>query len=201
MTDFPNSPSDSLNGRWSASVTDAVNGQLLRGLPNGSPFGLTPDGYADLRGLEIKVAVKQVNLRRVDFSGCCKSWAGQFGFCTLHDCLFSGSVLPTNFGSDFQRCKFTEAKLKGAVLRGRFEECDFSGADMASSLGDNLIFEKCSFAGANMRKVHFTGSRFVACRFEGARFASGSFARSVFVSCDLKLEWLGNTVVEKVSIS
>jgi uncharacterized protein YjbI with pentapeptide repeats len=181
MTDFPNSPSDSLNGRWSASVTDAVNGQLLRGLPNGSPFGLTPDGYADLRGLEIKVAVKQVNLRRVDFSGCCKSWAGQFGFCTLHDCLFSGSVLPTNFGSDFQRCKFTEAKLKGAVLRGRFEECDFSGADM--------------------RKVHFTGSRFVACRFEGARFASGSFARSVFVSCDLKLEWLGNTVVEKVSIS
>lgn len=200
MTNPPDSTSSNFSDRWSAPVADAANGQLSKGLPKGSPFGLTPDGFVDMRGLEIKVFVKGMRFQRVDFSACGKSWAGQFDFCTVQECLFSGAVLPTNLGSDFRLCKFVGAKLKGAVLRGRFVECDFSDADMASALGDGVMFERCSFAGANMRKVQFTGAKFVECRFAGARFGSGSFARSAFVSCDLKLAELGNTVIEGVSM-
>ena len=157
MTD--STPPPDLRTRWLPTIGEAVNNQLLRGLPNGSPFGATSSGHADLRGLVIKAFVKSVSLRLIDFTSCEKEWAGQFGFCTVEDCLFVDSVLPTNFGSSFTLCRFSGAKLKGAVLRGQFEKCDFSKADLSSVLGNGVTFQNCDFTGTNMRKGQLTNSR------------------------------------------
>jgi uncharacterized protein YjbI with pentapeptide repeats len=190
-----------LQARWSSKLIEAANRLLMRGLPEKSPFGEMPDGYADMRGLVIREFLNGVKLNRIDLSGCKLEWAGQFDYSTVKDCLFVDADLPASLGTDFQNCVFINSRLNGAVFRGRFENCNFQEANLSATLGNQVKFTKCNFTDANLRKVQLLRCKFIECRFAGARFGNGSLSYSEFQGCDITLDGVGNTMMEKVKIS
>ena len=202
MTDSKQNSIADFRNRWTATLSAATNNDLLKGLPGGSPFGVTMDGYVDLRGFPIRAFVKEAKLNRIDFTACRTEQGGQFDWTTINECLFLNADLPTNLGSRFNACQFALAKLRGTVFRGRFEKSTFAGADLSSAMGNTVTFENCDFSNANIRKAHFFHCRFIGCSFSGAKFRSGSFADSEFRSCGVTLAQIGegNTVIEGVRI-
>lgn len=185
-----------LQERWDAQST--ASGNAFLGGKGDPPFGSLEDGRVDLRGLAITQFVKNRTLESFDLSGVSLDGFGQFGMCSLIQCRFCHSQLPTNLGNNFTGCDFSSAKLAGAVLRGKFTDCDFASANLTSVMGDQVQFVRCSFTKTNFRKATLTHCSFEDCEFESCKFKSGSLAFSKFIRCSIPKGDLGNTLMEKV---
>ncbi|MDT0264792.1 pentapeptide repeat-containing protein [Streptomyces sp. DSM 44915] len=164
-----------LRRRWGAAEIAALRADLLaqsrvvRG-PHllTAPWGTTPDGWTDLRGLADPdgLSVRCLTLTRVDLSHA--SGRLRFHETEVTDGRFTRVVATAGSRLDrrFERCDFRSARLPGTVLGRRFVDCDFSGAKLRkATLGENAVFERCDFTGADLTDATLVGGRFVDCVF------------------------------------
>ncbi len=182
--------------RWTQTSTAAGNAFL--GSSKSAPFGSTIEGLVDLRGLRISQFIKNATIRGIDLSGSSTEGFGQFGFCSVMDSRLVGSKIETNLGSKFIRCNFSHSDLSGAVLRGEFDEIDFTGTKLNSVSANQVTFRRCRFNGTSFRKANLLNCTFEDCSFESCNFGSGSIAGSKFIRSDLALAELKKTVIENV---
>lgn len=192
-----------MRSRWSKSQICDINKQLKRGRLKSLPFPpIVVDGQsvADLRGIAITTAFVRGKYDRVDFSYCIAGAAEGLGGvlqqCEFIGCRFVGSQLWTNLGDKLIRCDLTEANLKGAWLRGRFEECSFRAANLVSVDGGTEKFIRCDFTDAKMRKATLYDCVFDYCIWKGASFGSGSLAGSTFLGTRPTEAQLGDTIMD-----
>lgn len=185
-----------LRSRWGQEEL-ALGERALAGKGD-SPFGRTPDGHSDLRGLTVRAFVKGVSIRRMDLSGMIFEGFGQFGNCSIEESIFNGALLQTNLGAKFNSCDFVSADLAGATLRGKFNDCRFTAAKLAAATGTQVEFSRCDFSKANIRKALLTHCKFDECKFQDSQFGSGSFAFSTFIRSPLDGGLLNNTMMDRV---
>lgn len=188
-----------LKSRWNTE-SSRIGMHFLSG-SQAPPFPNLPNGLIDLRGIAISEVIKNATFCKVDFSGSSIVGFGQFAFCRMRYCCFSKSELTTNLGSLFEDCDFTGSNLAGAILRGKFIDCDFNSAILTSARGGSVEFNRCVFKKTNFRKAELTHCLFQECQFEECKFGSGSLSYSKFVRSTLNLQTLGNTLLEKVVTS
>jgi uncharacterized protein YjbI with pentapeptide repeats len=103
---------------------------------------------------------------------------------------------------DLQRARIETATLTGArlvhcTLAGaiaehtsfaelRAERCDFTRAQLATSLWNRAHLEHCTFAGADLADTQLGLAHFIACDLRGTSLAGAILAGSVFERCDLR---------------
>lgn len=155
------------------------------------------DGRTDLRGLSLAVFIKRAKLKAIDFSGATREGFGQADMSLFEDCVFAGAVLDTNWGNSFVECTFAHAKMTGVVMRGTFDRCDFSNANLVSCLGDQVTFERCLFKGTKLRKCQLTYCHFGGCEFEEAAFNKCSLSGSRFIGGRPSPSQLADTLIER----
>lgn len=182
--------------RWTHSNT--ATGNAFLGSGKSAPFGINGDGLTDLRGLCINQFLKNATVRCVDLSGSYMDGFGQFGFCNVSESRLAGARLGTNLGNKFTRCDFSHSDLSGAVLRGEFDEVDFTGARMNSTNANQVLFRRCRFVQTVLRKATLLNCTFEDCVFDRCSFGSGSIAGSKFIRSSLALDELKKTVIENV---
>lgn len=184
--------------RWTAELVSmgetAITGDVE------SPFSITDDGLADLRGLVVKRILKHAKVNSVDLSGAEFVGFAQFIACEVQNTRLRSALLNTNLGRSFRSCDFSAAKLIRAVLRGEFTECDFTKANLAGAMGSEVRFIRCVFVQTNFNKSHLLHATFEDCRFQDCKYKNGSFAYSRFIRSPMEHENLGNTIMEKVVV-
>lgn len=188
---------EELRNRWDRDLL-IVGVRALLGSGE-SPFPGLADGRRDLRGLTISEVVKNITISATDLSCSLTKGFGQFD-CRLSQCSFRKGQLTTNLGYEVRDSDFSGASLADAVLRGRFEGCNFTRADLTSVKGEQVSFVRCKFIKAKFRKAVLTHCQFDTCDFADSTCGCGSFAFSRFVHSPLDSVDLGNTLMEKTVI-
>jgi uncharacterized protein YjbI with pentapeptide repeats len=177
---------------------DIVEGRIdLRGLPaSGSDVG-GPEGIVvlhaahlerlDLRGAHLSSwrfhnsAVRDCRFEAAD----CRDW--RLWNTTMHECRFSdadleGSAVGTwhnGRGNAWETIDFTDADFRVGVSRGaRYEDCDFSNADLTEVDFEQCVLVRCRFAG-DLHRVIFDG-RPVAGRPSSPQMKEVDFSRARF---------------------
>jgi uncharacterized protein YjbI with pentapeptide repeats len=103
---------------------------------------------------------------------------------------------------DLQRARIetatlTAARLVHCTLAGaiaehtsfaelRAERCDFTRAQLATSLWSRAHLEHCTFTGADLADTQLGLAHFVTCDLRGASLAGAILAGAVFERCDLR---------------
>lgn len=191
---------DELKTRWNQSSTADVIDALLRGRP-ASPYGKV-NGRIDLRGLDIEQPARtpvNENLSRiaktfqfdgkkvidVDFSGAnLPEW--RIFQSAFVNCVFDKARLSSlrTFSAQFVRCSFSAADLKGASLGaaskerkpgGRYEHCDFRGANLQEVKVDPGYFVDCDFQWTRWKRTQTLSTVFERCDFRDATVESVNF--------------------------
>jgi uncharacterized protein YjbI with pentapeptide repeats len=191
--------SKDLRARWkSLSVFDLR--RLLE--EEDSPFGLTPQGYEDFRGVELSKALNKMRLEKVDFSYATLGRGQLGGASQFIDCRFFAMVYDGTAAGEFLRSDFTRSDLSHAVLMGSFLECSFDAAKCVDVRASKVRFEGCKFTGANLRKASFYDCRFVRCAFDHSAWSSGAIANCRFDTCTFEgVDLRRTTVVRSVGLS
>ena len=170
--------------RWSEADLQSLNRLLASREEPGRrvAFFEDEDGrFMDLRGFEIRDHFQRLQLENVDFSFGRTLVFGQINMCTVKNCRFIYGTFDTNMGSRFEGCDFSGTKMKGAVLRGVFEDCCFKGANLAGVRASQASFVRCDFSDANLRGVHLLSCVFDHCRWDQVKLGRGSFGASRFI--------------------
>jgi uncharacterized protein YjbI with pentapeptide repeats len=96
--------------------------------------------------------------------------------CSISDCVFDGASLRSCsfWNCIISKCSFRKTDLRDAVLgptkdaqRNRFDQVDFSLADLRNTIYISADFRSCTFRHAKLTKVEFDGSSFTKGIFEG----------------------------------
>ncbi|MDJ0838777.1 MAG: pentapeptide repeat-containing protein [Acidobacteriota bacterium] len=187
--------------RWSEADLQSLNRLLASRKEPGQQVDFFEDEggrFMDLRGFEIRDHFQRLQLANVDFSFGKTVSFGQINMSTVKNCRFIYGAFDTNMGSRFEGCDFTGAKMKGAVLRGVFEDCCFKGANLADVRASQAQFVRCDFTGAGLRGVHLLSCVFDHCCWDQVKLGRGSFGRSRFIglaadAVDFKDNIMNNT--------
>ncbi|WP_259445311.1 pentapeptide repeat-containing protein [Paenibacillus lautus] len=83
---------------------------------------------------------------------------------------------------------------------GRFEDCDFTGANLSHAIARDAAFIRCNFSNFNFRGAHLMYCLFEECSFKEAIFHNGSLSGSRFVSETEALPVWDNKIMEHVKI-
>lgn len=188
---------DALRARWSL-VRGFRSRDALRA-PEKGPFGKTPDGLWDFRGVPIAEVIYQVHISAADLSYSVMGVTGQLGGAfSATACRFDGCAYQSSLDGIFERCFFRKSALAGSTIREKFVKCDFSKASFAGVRGRHVVFDECALPSTNFIRACLYDSEFVDCVFENGRFGGGSFAGSTFRRCRFVGTDLKNTIMEKV---
>jgi len=166
------------------------------------------------------ISLKSAGLEDLHFDAC--SFVGanleRARFATATDCDFSKVSGEFSQFIDVKRCRFRNAKLKGARFAGDFSETDFTGAALEeTSFSDEVIFyqwkskkvsptdaifNKAILKSATFQSLHLkspdysgadlTGASFQECVFDSATFSKAILRDTVFCGCKLKGADLSN---------
>lgn len=85
-------------------------------------------------------------------------------------------------GEHYLRCRFDDARLLELVTRGCvFEDCDFAGTRLGSSVHERSAFLRCRFRRADLfdatfRDCKLTGSQFGVCGLRPLRVEGGDWS-------------------------
>jgi hypothetical protein len=79
-----------------------------------------------------------------------KAFDGIYHAGKFHNLDASGKI---TLSGEFVLCAFTEANLKGCVIRGKFTKCSFAKADFTDSDWTGAIFSECDFEGSIIKNV------------------------------------------------
>lgn len=184
-----------LRGRWTADLSNAAISYLLGKGP--APFADLIETRVDLRGLSVTVPLKGVKIHSADVSFAVVDRFGQFVWAELQDTLFVGARIQNRVEFRIDKCGFQYANLDGAVLRGFFNDSDFSGTLARKIIANEVEFQRCRFQNCNFRGAHLVRCRFLECVFNECNFANGSLAYSRFENCTFANNILGNALLEK----
>lgn len=188
-----------LQERWTHDQTESAN-RVLIGKGESRDIYNQVDGKVDFRGLSIKGFIKNVELNNIDFSFSYTEWAGQFGMAKVKSCIFNNVDYRSNVGDFFEDCSFNKSKMNKVVLRGKFSNCVFHGANLSSAQGVQIKFVDCSFEKVNFSKAHLLNCHFERCVFRECKFGNGSLAGSVFKDTDIDIDAVGNTLIDNIQI-
>ncbi|MFN0020369.1 MAG: pentapeptide repeat-containing protein [Pirellulaceae bacterium] len=194
-----NGVDEAIERRWTDTLASIGNSFLNGG--KSQPFPKNESGFIDLRGLTICQFIKNAKLYQLDLSSSRTAGFGQFGFCTVTETNFTKAILGTNLGNEFIKCCFNRSNLAGAVLRGRFDDCDFTAARLTSVMANGVVFTRCKFVGSGFRKATLLHCTFEDCEFDRCSFGNGSVAGSRFIRSPIAIENLAKTVTENVCFS
>jgi uncharacterized protein YjbI with pentapeptide repeats len=134
------------------------------------------------------VKVNRVMLHGIDFNDAQLNGV-QFVDCSVMDCAFQGASLRdcAFWNCLISKCDFRKANLRDATLgairdgrRNRFDQVDFSSADLRNTIYVSADFRSCIFRDTKLGKVDFEGSSFTNCIFEGP-LEEVAFAHESFV--------------------
>ncbi len=137
-----------------------------------TPFGLTKDGYADFRGLDLSnQKFSGIRITNADFSysNFDRSWLKRSKFT---DVLFEKTsfVETRDVGNVFENVSFIKCKFNYAGLGydgARYKSCIFEGSSFARTLFSNAVFLACVFRNSKLNGSDFYGSSFDDCKFIG----------------------------------
>lgn len=177
-----------IHDRWHEQKCSPLRPILLSAIGCPSPFGQTEDGLCDFRGARINDSLHQLEIERIDFSNGLMG-RGQL-IATVRECRFVGFTCDGTLGNHFTKCSFQKANLSGAVIYGRFYECDFRSAKFRGVRASQVRFENCVLDAANLQNASFYDSAFVSCSFidcrTGSGLLAGSLAGSIFEKCTIE---------------
>lgn len=182
--------------RWQGVQIGELRSLLLSKDVDG-PFGNTPEGLSDFRGVSIASSLHQLTIEEVDFSNSVMD-SGQIAAVSRR-CRFTKCRFESNLGNDFFECDFRSSNLSNCVFRGRFTKCNFESANLVGTRGNSVLFENCNFSRANFRKASFVNSKFTDCKIVDCKFGSGSLVGSRFEGCEIQYVDFTNTVMSRVS--
>lgn len=143
-----------------------------------SPFGLTPSGRKDFRGVDLS---DRRRLPKGLFEEC------DFSYGDLSRVLVESGV--------FQRCRFDYTRCQNFDDRGcRFTDCSFIRTDLSyaalgfkwpTGLPDELPshFTRCVFDNAKLTQVSIREPKFIECQFVFKHLKHVDFGCSGFYDC------------------
>ncbi|CCH31725.1 hypothetical protein BN6_44440 [Saccharothrix espanaensis DSM 44229] len=165
--------------------------------PPASPFGTTPGGLLDYRGLRLTEPIRHARVEGVDFAAGTLADGGQFD-SDFTSCVFDQAVLRGTFlGRSFTRCSFREARLDRCRLPATFTDCSFAGARLRGVVASGQTFTRCDFTGAQLHRSHFDHCTFIDCSFDGITTGLASMGGSTFVG-EVDLGLFTGTVLDHV---
>ena len=185
----------SLTERWQSQPIPNLRKWLLE-KNSESPFGITEDELHDFRGILIQGSLHQIEIEKIDFSEASMKVA-QFA-ATVRGCCFVKCNFDGSMGNKFVDCNFQQAKVSDCGFYGRFFNCSFLKARLINVRGSELKFEECDFTGANLRKSSYYDSTFLRCKFVNCKLGMGSFAGSKFEDCEIEGVDFSKTVMNRV---
>jgi len=207
----PKMSARALRSRWQDAAE--AHAQLIHKLSHGgaltqsdSPFGSTPDGRIDLRGLDASrstwsdASVHAADLEHMEMQ------PGGFVNCDFVSCSFKSARLIDigELGNHFCECSFDRARIHRSSLGHRasqFERCQFSRTSLRGSSFINATFTDCIFVGCQFNGVDFGSSSFVRCSFHGR--VEGAWFRGGYASQSLREEFNAHSdaIFEDVSFA
>jgi uncharacterized protein YjbI with pentapeptide repeats len=122
------------------------------------------------------VGFRRVQLARLDLSGA-QLQSLRFHDVSIVDCRFDGAACRDwrLWATGVTGCTFSKADLRGAAVgtwdegrRNEWRHVDFSGADFRVGVSQAALYEDCDFSGAQLAKVNFEQCTLLRCRFSGA---------------------------------
>ncbi|MEV0680085.1 pentapeptide repeat-containing protein [Actinosynnema sp. NPDC050436] len=200
-----------LRARWDDGQTAAVMAGLRADLahrrsspaapfaPPDSPFGSTPDGRLDYRGLRLTEPIRYARATGLDLTAATVVDGGRLD-SDFTSCAFDRAVLRgTYVGRSFARCSFREARLDRCRLPSEFTDCSFEGARLRGAVASGRTFTRCDFTGADLHGSHFDHCTFVDCAFEGITTGAASLGGITFVG-GVDLAVFTDTVLDHVTV-
>jgi hypothetical protein len=164
--------------RWNEPETQQIVQILTRGLRASDHWPtVSVDGreYADLRGVVLsdnQWYAEEVGdgplLERLDLSFA----SGGLQQIDMKDCLFRGAAVSVR-QSRLRACDLTMIDCDHSMLHGfggEFSDCNFTGAYLTTGGILTGKFEGCDFIGADLFEVG-SDAEFIDCNWESARFA------------------------------
>ncbi|MEU4805582.1 pentapeptide repeat-containing protein [Actinosynnema sp. NPDC023587] len=201
-----------VRARWDDERTAAIAAGLRADLarrksspkapfePPASPFGRTPEGLVDYRGLRLTEPIRHARVAGVDFTAVALGGGGQLD-SDFTSCVFDQAVLRgTYVGRSFTRCSFRRAGLDRCRLPASFTDCSFAGARLRGVVASGRTFTRCDFTGADLHGSHFDHCAFVDCRFADLTTGFASLAGSTFAG-EVDLTVFTDTVLDHVTVS
>jgi uncharacterized protein YjbI with pentapeptide repeats len=181
--------------RWDEQSTASALDSLLKGTPT-SPFGHydgrvdlrglvveksprvpVSDGLARITQLR---EFDHVEVRDVDLSSSTVSDVRIFG-SRFENCVFDNAKLPgyRTWSGVFERCSFKSTNLKDTMM---------GGPEMKDGKpwGPGSRYEDCDFSGADLRDISTEFGRFVRCSFQRSRWYMTQTLSAVFEQCDFR---------------
>ncbi|MEY4484567.1 MAG: hypothetical protein RL693_2019, partial [Verrucomicrobiota bacterium] len=138
-----------------------------------SPFGATPQGVLDLRGLRLheKAELRRVNFAAADFGAASLKgiWLER---CVFNDSVFDGASFQkvAEHGNMFTNCSFRKVSFREAAIGykgSRFDHCTFEGVDFTRTIFVRPEFDDCAFYRCKLDGSDLNASSFDRCRFVG----------------------------------
>lgn len=170
--------------RWANLLSFSLRRSLLS-QPEG-PYGRTPNGHLDYRGVHIVGAIYKLGAVDVDFAFSEMGSTGQLGGALrVLRCRFDGCKYQSTIDAIFEACSFVGSNLSDSTIRETFTLCDFTGANLSRVRGSGVRFFGCRFVDTSLVRACIYDSEFVDCLFENPKFGRGSLARSSFKGCRL----------------
>lgn len=202
-----------LRARWTLESIEKCCFALEKTGTAASPFGHY-EGLEDFRGFSLSVGLDTTTvalagkrpiprgdvppISNLDFSFA-NFKRGGFEDVVAENCKFDGVVDCANWRRVYRCCSFIGTKMARNYFTGRFEDCDFSKAELnSSSAGATDSFVRCNFTKANFRSANWVQVRFENCTFDGAKFDRASVSGSRFIGAAPSEEQLKDTLIAKV---
>ncbi len=182
-----------LKSRWKEKGLIVLKPFLLK---NESPFNQTEQGLLDFRGIELRGAVNQVDVKNVDLSFSVSTIGQLGGQSNFNNCIFFKMKYEGSLSGRFSNSSFQEVNLSNSTITGSFLSCDFTNANFQKVRASEVVFDKCNFSKTKLKKASFYNCKFIECDFTNANFGGGSLGGSIFDSCNLAHIDLGDTILE-----
>jgi len=131
-----------------------------------------------------ELAFKKCKARGTSFVGCMINRI-KFRDSDFGESVFRGSVIADtdhNTDSYSKACNFAGADFSDCVIRGTFEQSDFSRANFRGTSFLKCTFKDCDLQRANFEGAKIHGLTFANCKLDGAIFKGAKRAQSTRVS-------------------
>ncbi|MGN6104342.1 MAG: pentapeptide repeat-containing protein [Kofleriaceae bacterium] len=112
-----------------------------------------------------------------------------------HVSLREAALIHTTLdGATLTSCTLAGARLFANLIGTRFDDCDFTGADLSGSQWSNVRISQSAFTSANLAGIVLSDTTFAGCDLRGVALGGpGTTWTGVrFVACDLRdTDWSG----------